>query len=491
MKAGILLCCAMMGGGSLVAADLTRVTVSPERAFAVPKTLYGIFAESCVNGTGDAEFQSCFATDPKRVRNPKLAAALLKLIEDLKPAVVRFPGGCYIEGEDRSQIYDWRDHVGLPGTRKETRVHWGMESGELGFYEYFCFCERLGAEPIPTVGVGMSCQLKKEYYVTPMAEMDKIVSAATDLLEFANGPADSKWGAVRARLGHPKPFGMKYLGVGNENYGEVYLERYRLITAAVRAKDPTIRFVICCFGKPECREQAKAQVAADGNRDILDLHFYMRDGVAGRSAAMFDTVPRNGARVYVAEWATKLRTEGWEALSGPENLYAALCDAMMLVGMERNSDYVEMSSYSLMFARADKRQWKPNMITVQGDVAVGSPSYYACQMFSRNRPDYIRKATVENGDWAFATTAGEMEDGRRVMKFVNRGSDPRPVEIDFGRDHPAGKAKLIVLTGDNDDENSAKEPLRIVPKERMIGVSAGRILPLTLPPRSLTVLRDE
>lgn len=479
---------ATVSGGELL------VKMDDSKSFPIAKTMYGLFAESCVNGTGVAEFQSCFSTDPTRVRNPKLAKTVNGLLADLKPRVLRFPGGCFVEGTDPARVYDWRKAVGPYEQRTAQKIHWNTDdSGELGFYEYFCLAERLGAEPLPTLPAGLTCQLQsKGYFVTGMKQMDWFVGLALDLVEFANGGVTSKWGRVRAEMGHPAPFNLRYLGVGNENFGTAYVERYKLIAEKVRERYPSMRFIASVFGSEENRELIRRAVAESGNVDLCDEHAYMDEWGACTRARKYDGRKRDkAAKIFMGEWSTKLDRDPKDCASAPENFRAALLDAVAMCGWERNGDLVVMNAYAPLFAAADRRNWTPNLITYQGDIAWGSPGYYAFRMFSTTCPDFhvpsenVGKGSVKHH---FAC-CGRNRDGSWVLRLVNRTDEPCTMTFRFPRTLAAGSCRAESMSAENDAENDRLSPTRVTPHMTEVPFPGGDSWIRTLPPRTVEVVR--
>ena len=303
---------------------------------------------------------------PRRTWNNRkngLRPDLMKMIAAMKPAFVRFPGGCFVESENMPDRMIWKNSVGPVEKRTGQWCIWQYQvSNGLGYHEYLQMCEDLDAEPLFVINCGMGHR-----YTVPMNEMEPFVQDALDAIEYANGPVTTKWGAERALNGHPEPFGLKYMEIGNENGGTAYAERYALIAKAVMEKYPYMRLV--------------ANEATRGYKnDILDPHLYSDSSTFRRDAARFDKQDRNGPEIYFGEYAV---TTG----AGKGNLNAALGEAAFMTGLERNGDIVIMSSYAPLFRRAGWETWNPDAIVFDQSRVFGTPSYWTQVMFSNNRAD--------------------------------------------------------------------------------------------------------
>jgi alpha-L-arabinofuranosidase len=297
-----------------------------------------------------------------------LRVDLAEMIAAMKPAFVRFPGGCYVEGNKLANAFRWKDTIGNLAERPGHWNLWGYRSTDgLGYHEYLQLCEDLGAEPLFVINCGMA----HEDHV-PLDKMGPWVQDALDAIEYANGPIESRWGAERAKAGHPAPFRLKYLQIGNENGGRLYNERYALFYDAVKAKHPEIRLVAGLWqGRPTSRPV-----------EILDEHYYNNADFFLANANRYDAYDRKGSKIYVGEYAV---TQG----CGQGNLRAALGEAAFMTGMERNSDVVVMASYAPLAANVGWRQWNPDAIQFDNSRVYGTPSYYVQKMFAEARGDVV------------------------------------------------------------------------------------------------------
>lgn len=328
-------------------------------------------------GTFWLDMVSLFPQRTWKGRANGLRPDLAGLLNGLKPAFVRFPGGCWVEGETLSLSYHWKQTIGPLSDRRNQYNIWQYYSTHgLGFHEYLQMCEDLGAEPLFVINCGMSHQQN-----VPMDQLGSWVQDALDAIEYANGPADSRWGAVRAGNGHRASFHLKYMEIGNENGGAPYRERYAAFYRAIKAKYPEMHLVADEWnGLP-----------TGTPIEIVDEHYYSSPGFFIKQANRYDSYDRKGHKVYVGEYAV---TEG----SGAGNLRAALGEAAFMTGMERNSDVVVMASYAPLFANLNYKKWNPDLINFNNSKSYGSPSYYVQKLFSENRAEVVLPAELELAD---------------------------------------------------------------------------------------------
>lgn len=318
------------------------------------------------------DYVSIYPTKTYKNRKNGMRPGLMGLLNDMKPAFVRFPGGCWVEGDKMDSAYRWKTTINNLDTRRTVPNLWGYKSTNgLGYHEYLQMCEDLGSAPMFVVNCGMS---HKE--VIPMSQMDEYVQDALDAIEYANGPTTSKWGAIRAANGHPKSFKLKYLEIGNENGGPAYNERYKLIFDAVKKKYPEIITIANLWGG----------LPTSAPIEVIDEHYYYDPGFFFRNANRYDSYDRKGPKIYVGEYAV---TQG----AGTGNHIAAISEAAFMTGMERNSDHVVMASYAPLFANVNAKAWNPDLIYFDSKDAYGTPSYYVQKLFAQNRPTDIVKSS--------------------------------------------------------------------------------------------------
>lgn len=389
-------------------------------------------------GAIELEQVSLFPQKTFNGRKNGLRKDLVQLLKDMKPGVFRFPGGCITEGNDWTEWYDWKLSVGdgTPYSRDTLWNRWGYwQSLSLGYFEYFCLCEDIGAEPLPVMNAGLTCQFAHPWDLAPVSSVPYFVKSFNDLIEFANGDAKTTtWGAVRAKMGHPKPFGLKYVGVGNENWGKEFFERYEPLVAELRKIHPEIKIV--GSSGPSCGgpdfdfawNRLTPQLA-----DIVDEHYYLSADWFLGNTYRYDGYDRTGKKphVYAGEYACHLPDRA-------NTLYGALTEAAMMTGFERNSDVVEMSSYAPLFAKVGHQQWAPNLIWFDNEKSFGTPSYYVQKLFGNNLPtDLVKSSAVvegqklgRNGSVYLHTwkTSAEFKDFKMVAKdgtvLMDRLPDP-------------------------------------------------------------------
>lgn len=325
-------------------------------------------------GTVCLDMVSLFPKETFKNRGNGLRSNLATMLSDMNPSFMRFPGGCWVEGDTMATASRWKRTVGDPEKRWTQQNLWGYNSTNgLGYHEYLQMCEDLGADALFVINCGMSHK-----GVVPMDQMGPFVQDALDAVEYAIGPINSKWGALRAQNGHPQPFNLKYIEVGNENGGPAYAERYALFYDALKKAYPQIKLVACDWGgKPGSRPV-----------EILDEHYYSTPEFFMRNANKYDSYKRDGHKVYVGEYAV---TEG----GGAGNLRGALGEAAFMTGMERNSDVVAMSSYAPLFANVNYKKWNPDLINFDSARAYGTPSYHVQQMFGTNKGDVVLPVEIQ------------------------------------------------------------------------------------------------
>ncbi|MFH0990605.1 MAG: alpha-L-arabinofuranosidase C-terminal domain-containing protein [bacterium] len=319
-------------------------------------------------GTLWFDMVSLFPQRTFKSRSNGLRYDLASMLTGLHPMFVRFPGGCWVEGDTLPLAYRWKQTVGPIAERRTQYNIWQYYSTHgLGYHEYLQMCEDLEAEPLFVINCGMSHR-----GVVPLDQMNEWVQDALDAIEYANGPTDSKWGAMRTRNGHPKPFNLKYLEIGNENGGPAYRDRYALFHEAIKAKYPDVHLIANVWGGyPKNRPI-----------EIIDEHYYSNPNFFIRNASLYDSYDRSGPKVYVGEYAV---TSG----CGTGNLRAALGEAAFMTGMERNSDVVVMASYAPLFANVNYKKWNPDLINFNNTTVYGTPSYYVQKIFRENLGDVV------------------------------------------------------------------------------------------------------
>ncbi|HOW64595.1 MAG TPA: alpha-L-arabinofuranosidase C-terminal domain-containing protein [Candidatus Paceibacterota bacterium] len=355
-----------------------------------------------VQGNGTLWLDMVSVMPAKTWKNHGLRIDLCEMLAGLKPAFVRFPGGCWVEGDDMAHMYNWKKTIGDIAHRQPLWNIWGYHATHgLGYHEYLQLSEDLAAEPLFCINVGMS---HKENI--PMDQMGQWVQDALDAVEYANGPTHTVWGALRAQHGHPAPFNLKYLEIGNENGGPPYYERWPLFYKAIKAAHPNIQLIANVWGG----------YPTNYAPDIIDEHYYNNPEFFMQQAYRYDSYDRKGPKVFVGEYAV---TQG----CGQGNLRGALGEAAFMTGMERNSDVVIMAAYAPLFVNVNHRKWNPDLINFDSSRVYGLPSYYVQKLFSEHRGDVvlpielnspaainpIKEGAIGVGTWA---TQAEFKDIR-------------------------------------------------------------------------------
>ena len=466
------------------------------------KARLSVLAEG--RGTVDIDLISLYPKDTWQNRENGLRSDLVKLLKEIKPGFLRFPGGCIVEGSHLERRYQWKTTIGDLDERTLLINRWNYEfrhrpapdyyqSFGLGFYEYFQLSEDIGAEPLPILNCGMACQFNTGELV-PLEQIDHYIQDAIDLIEFANAPADTDWGRRRAAMGHPAPFNLKMIGVGNEQWGPQYVERYEIFARVLKQKYPNVALV------------TSAGPAPDGDRfdflwakmrelkaDLIDEHYYMAPKWFRDNAGRYDNYSRTGPKVFAGEYAAQ--SVGVASPENRNNWECALSEAAFITGLDRNADVVQMSSYAPLFGHLEAWQWTPNMIWFDNLRSYGTPNYYVQKLFSVNRGTRIlpvlQNGSATNGQGELFTSASLDEPGGEViLKVVNTTSSAKEVHINLAGAKTVGKVgKAFVLdSADLKAENSLDNPTKVSPVEGQLVVPSGEFV-YTLAPQSLTVMR--
>ncbi|RLL83634.1 alpha-L-arabinofuranosidase C-terminal domain-containing protein [Mesotoga sp. BH458_6_3_2_1] len=418
---------------------------------------------------------------------------LLNMLEELRPGFVRFPGGCLVEGDSLENAYRWKDTIGPVEERKANYNLWGYhQSYGIGFSEYLLLSERLEAEPIPIFNSGMSCQVRGAEYC-PIDEMEEWITNVLDFIEFANGPQTSFWGSKRVELGHPEPFDVKYIGIGNENWGTEYYDRFPLFREAVKAKYPEI---IIVFSGPPSYEGASFnrawRWARENDVEILDEHMYAVPEWMLRNTERYDKYDRTGPKVMLGEYAA-------HAAGTRNSLQAAMAEAALMTGIERNSDIVIMAAYAPLFNRPGWSQWTPDLIWFDNTRVYGTPSYHVQKLFNENLGDVVipSELTDENleviGYWfksLYHVCVYDRETENLIIKIVNPWPEEKEVRVEIGEELKIKEqAEVILMTSDSVfDENTFQNPEKVLPKKYVLSGLSNEFT-FTFAENSITILR--
>lgn len=458
----------------------------------------------------DLEHVSLFPAETFRGHENGLRADIAQTLADLEPGVFRFPGGCIVEGTDLANRYQWKNSVGPVENRPININRWNYsfpyrlfpdyyQSYGLGFYEYFLFAEEIGAEPLPVISCGMACQFQNDPAWDPHAcleELGEYVQDALDLIEFANGATTTRWGALRAEMGHPEPFGLKYLAVGNEQWGTEYVERLEPFVKAIRERYPDIRIVGSSgpYLGGEWFEHLWPEMRRLG-ADLVDEHYYSWEGFFERNADRYDDYPREGTKVFAGEYACH-GSDGKKF----NHFNAALLEAAFMTGLERNADVVEMATYAPLLAHAEGWQWRPDLVWFDNQRVMRSCSYHVQRLYATNKGTHVLPLTMDGRPVAgkegqhelYATAAKDTSKGEYIVKVVNLSEYSQPLTLDFKnlpRKQKLTNATCTTLHSDNPvAENTLDAPDTIVPQTKAVETE-GNTLTTRIGPRTFAVYR--
>lgn len=416
---------------------------------------------------------------------------LMQMLVDLKPAFLRFPGGNYLEGNSIATRFDWKKTLGPLTNRTGHSGPWGYRSTDgMGLLEFLLWCEDMRSEPVLAIYAGYS--LRGEY-IKPGSDLDSYIQDSLDEIEYVTGSVKTKWGAQRAKDGHPAPFKLQYVEVGNEDFFDrsgSYDSRFAQFYDAIKAKYSALK-VVSTVGN----EQPDAKRVHSRRPDVLDEHYYRTaDSFLQMSAAHYENYARKGPEIFVGEWAAHEEIAPWDprsrSLPATPSMKAALGDAAWMTAMERNADIVTMQCYAPLLVNVNPggRQWRPNLIGYDALRTFASPSYYTIQMFSRNHGDVILTATLAGAPLLSSTTR-DSKTGEIFIKYVNPLPTPQTVSVNLnGIRSVAASATLIELAADPTATNSMAEPTSVVPVTRQVG-GVALSFKHTFAPYSISVLR--
>jgi alpha-L-arabinofuranosidase len=403
---------------------------------------------------------------------------IMQMMVDMKPKFLRFPGGNFLEGDQIADRFEWKKTLGPLSERPGHVGPWGYRSSDgLGLHEFLLWCEDMDAEPVLAVYAGYSL---KGMHVNPGPDLEPYVQDALDEIEYVTGPATSKWGALRAKAGRPRPFKLTYVEVGNEDWFDKsgsYDQRFAQFSKAIKARYPQLKVISTVgFEQPE-------QLRVHSVRpDVLDEHYYRPVDVFLKMARrQYEAYDRRGPEIFVGEWAAyETPFEPWNAQSRGEpptpNMQAAIGDAAFMTQMEKNSDVVVMNCYAPMLVNVNPgaRQWRPNLIGYDGLRVYGSPSYHAIRMFSAHIGDRILKATP-TGTHVLVSATRDSRAGTIYVKLVNAADTEAPVQLDItGVRTLASTGTAVTLAADPKATNSIDVAQAVAPvTSKVSGVRPG------------------
>lgn len=435
---------------------------------------------------------------------------LADLLKDIQPGFLRFPGGCVIEGNDLENRYQWKKSVGKAEERKANWNRWAVHGNNeennftsayrfynqtlgIGYYEYFLLCEYIGAKALPVVNVGLACQYQStELVACDSEEFGGYIQDALDLIEFANGSCDKGWGKLRAEMGHPEPFHMDMIGIGNEQWETEkvdFFHRYTLFEEAIHKVYPDMKLIGSAGPNLTTNHYTDAwKFYYDKGRNnpdftyAVDEHYYVKPEWLIENTHFYDKYPRE-VKVFAGEYAAHCYNG-----EGRQNLnywLAALSEAAFLTGIERNGDVVVMASYAPLFARIGYTQWSPNLIWFDGEQSYGTPSYYVQKLYSTQIGNYTLETTADTEE-AYYSVSYNSKENVVIIKLINSSENAIPVTIDMDFD-VASKGEAYVMEGQLEDLNSIEEPYKVAPVTRDVTIFNGMVY--TLEPHSFHVIR--
>ena len=429
------------------------------------------------------EHVSLFPKHTFKDRENGMRRDLAQALYDLHPGVFRFPGGCIVEGSSLEQRYQWKNSIGpvenrpLNGNRWLSTFNYRLfpdyyQSYGLGFYEYFLLSEDIGAEPLPVLNVGMACQYQNwnnpKAHV-PVDSLQPYIQDCLDLIEFANGDVNTTWGKKRAEMGHPAPFNLKFLAVGNEQWDTLYYERLRPFVKAIKAKYPNIKLIGTSGPDSEGKMFDKGWKAMkELKADLVDEHFYRDEHWFLSHGLRYEGYDRKGPKVFAGEYACHGKGKKWN------HFETSLYEAAFMTDLERNADVVDMATYAPLFAHVDGWQWRPDMIWYDNTRMFKTVSYYVQQMYACNKGTNVLPLTMngkavagqEGQDGLFASAVVDKQKGEVIVKVANTSDKTQEVTLNLNGLKGSRSASLTTLQCDNmDAENTLDNPNKIRPVE--------------------------
>lgn len=429
------------------------------------------------------EHVSLFPKHTFKDRENGMRRDLAQALYDLHPGVFRFPGGCIVEGSSLDQRYQWKNSIGpvenrpLNGNRWLSTFNYRLfpdyyQSYGLGFYEYFLLSEDIGAEPLPVLNVGMACQFQNQNDPSAhvaVKDLQPYIQDCLDLIEFANGDVNTTWGKKRAEMGHPAPFNLKFLAVGNEQWDDLYYERLRPFVKAIKAKYPNIKLIGTSGPDSEGEMFEKGWKAMkELKADLVDEHFYRDEHWFLSHGLRYEGYDRKGPKVFAGEYACHGKGKKWN------HFETSLYEAAFMTDLERNADVVDMATYAPLFAHVDGWQWRPDMIWYDNTRMFKSVSYYVQQMYACNKGTNVLPLTMngksvagqEGQDGLFASAVVDKKKGEIIVKVANTSDKAQDVTLNLNGLKGSRSATSTTLQSDNmDAENTLDNPNLIRPVE--------------------------
>ena len=443
--------------------------------------------------TVDLEHISLFPVNTFKNRENGMRRDLAQALADAKPGLLRFPGGCIVEGVDLATRYQWKNTIGPVENRPLNENRWEytfphrffpdyFQSYGLGFFEFVQLAEDIGAEPLPVLNVGMACQFQNwnsESAHVPMDQLQPYIQDCLDLIEFANGPATSQWGKVRADMGHPEPFNMKFIGVGNEQWDNMYYKRLEPFVKAIRAKYPDIKIVGTSGPDSEGEMFDKGWKAMKSQKaDLVDEHFYRNEEWFLSHGLRYESYDRKGPKVFAGEYACHGKGKKWN------HFEASILEAALMTDFERNADVVYMTAYAPLFAHVEGWQWRPDLIWYDNLRMFKSVSYYVQQLYASNKGTNVLQLTMDKKpvagqpgqDGLFASSVYDQTTGEVIVKVANTSRQPQRIQLNLLgiEGQPTAQTLTLSHSGSYDDENTLDQPEKITPKQGTISLTEGK-----------------
>ena len=454
-------------------------------------------------GTIDVDFVSLFPRHTWKNRPRGLRADMVQALADLHPGFIRFPGGCIVEGSVLERRYQWKNTIGPIEERKLLVNRWNYEfvhrptpdyfqSFGLGFFEFFQLCEDIGSQPLPILNCGMACQFNSGELCAP-GDLETYIQDALDLVEFANGAPTTPWGARRAAMGHPAPFHLKLIGIGNEQWGLQYFERYARFAQTLKARYPEISLVSAAGPSPtDPRFHLAWKKLRELHADIIDEHSYAPPSWFYQNTHRYDHYDRAGPKVFMGEYAAQ--SVATVSTKNRDTLDCALSEAAYLTGLERNADVVRMASYAPLFANTEAWQWTPDLIWVDSLHLVRTPSYYVQSLFANNRGDavlpvHLGQTSAAEAERLYATAAWVKSSSEVIVKLVNATAAESMQHVTLQGVAAVTSGTLTVLSAASlEATDTLASPREVVPVTTSLNAS-GPAFDVPLPAHTFAVVR--
>ncbi|MCQ2197229.1 MAG: carbohydrate binding domain-containing protein [Bacteroidaceae bacterium] len=484
------------GGVEIQGKEWKKYTLTIKASKTVEKAHMRVWGDSKV--TTDLEHVSLFPVDTYMGDENGMRKDLAQALYDMKPGVFRFPGGCIVEGTDLESRYQWKNSVGPVENRplNENRWHYTFtnryypnyfQSYGLGFFEYFRLSEQIGAEPLPVLNVGMACQYQNEIrdekkVHVGMDDLKPYIDDCIDLIEFANGdPAKNQWAKLRADMGHPAPFNLKFIGVGNEQWdykdNKAFSKRLKVFVEAIRKAHPEIKIIGTSGPDSEGQSFDLGWTAMkELKADLVDEHFYRNIDWFKNEMNRYDEYDRTGPKVFAGEYACHDRGKKWNHAG------ASIYEAAFMTNLEKNADVVHMATYAPLFAHVEGWQWRPDAIWFDNLRSAKTVSYYVQALYAQNKGTNVLSTTIANPtpkgqDGIFASAVYDKESNEVIVKVINTTEGSKSIDIKLnGLKNGIAKVNTITLDcSDYDMENTVDNPNAIVPQEATLKAEGSTI----------------